>query len=120
MQCGTHGAQLVQQLPGSRAGSQQLLDIVLLGGDGQTLHLDDREEQILETLRNIATLLDAAGTDPAEGLWTLYFKDEQAWQIWRRLEAAGRVCRWPNSATIFGDVCRDDLLFEAEVTLPGP
>jgi enamine deaminase RidA (YjgF/YER057c/UK114 family) len=91
-----------------------------IGGDGQTLHLDDREEQILETLRNIATLLDAAGTDPAEGLWTLYFKDEQAWQIWRRLEAAGRVCRWPNSATIFGDVCRDDLLFEAEVTLPGP
>ena len=91
-----------------------------IGGDGETLHLDDREAQILETLRNIETLLDAAGADPAEGLWTLYFKDEQAWEIWRRLEAVGRVRRWPSSAAVVGDVCRDDLLFEAEVTLPGP
>ena len=89
------------------------------GADGETLHRGDREQQILETLRNIDTLLAAARVDPSEGFWTLYFKDEQAWAAWRRLEAAGRVRRWPRSVAIFGDVCRDELLFEAEVTLPG-
>ena len=87
---------------------------------GLTLHEGDHEAQILETMRNIASLLRVAGVEgPDSGLWTLYFKDEEAWEAWQRLERRGAVQRAPSAVAVFGDVCRDDLLFEAEVTIPG-
>ncbi len=87
---------------------------------GLTLHEGDHEAQILETMRNVASLLHVAGVEaPDSGLWTLYFKDQAAWEAWLRLERRGDVQRAPSAVAVFGDVCRDDLLFEAEVTIPG-
>ena len=87
---------------------------------GATLHVGDHEAQILETMRNIASLLDTSLVEaPERGLWTLYFKDQVAWEAWQGLERRGAVRRAPSAVAVFGDVCRDDLLFEAEVTIPG-
>ncbi|MCP4868130.1 MAG: hypothetical protein GY898_05375 [Proteobacteria bacterium] len=89
-----------------------------IGGDGLTMHLDDPAAQILETMRNIDSLLELGKADPARGLWTLYFKDEQVWDAWQDLVLAGELRAPPQAAAVFGDVCRDNLLFEAEVTVP--
>jgi len=89
-----------------------------IDGDGATLHLDDHREQVIETMRNIDSLLRRAGADGREGLWTLYFKDRAAYDAWRDLVLRGELAAPPEPVCIFGDVCRDDLLFEAEVTVP--
>jgi len=89
-----------------------------IGGDGSTLHPDDPKAQILETMRNIDSLLELAGADAGLGLWTLYFKSEVVWSAWQDLVLAGELRAPPQAAAVFGDVCRDDLLFEAEVTIP--
>ena len=89
-----------------------------IGGDGLTLHLDDPAAQILETMRNIDSLLELGGADPARGLWTLYFKNEHVWAAWQDLVLGGELRAPPQAAAVFGDVCRDNLLFEAEVTVP--
>ncbi len=102
-------------------GPRQIITIsgtASIGGDGATLHVGDYRAQILETMNNIESLLKLAGGDPAKGLWTLYFKDEDCWNEWQDLVLSGELRAPPQAAGVFGDVCRDDLLFEAEVTLP--
>ena len=89
-----------------------------IGPDGRTLHVGDPRAQIVETLANVRSLLAIAGLDGREGLWTMYFKHEAVWRAWRSLVDAGDEIAPPDAVTIYGDVCRDDLLFEVEVTAP--
>ena len=83
---------------------------------GRSLHHDDPDAQIAETLRNIEGLLDAAGVaDAGAGLWTVYVKDRATLEAWQRT----RDPRVPATAAIIqADVCRPELLFEVEVTVP--
>lgn len=98
-------------------------DLVTISGtasiaeNGDTAHVGDYRAQIELTWKNIETLLAAEGLDAsAEAAWALYFKDEDAVAAWRQLQAEGAVP--PLSAVaMIADVCRDDLLFEAEVTV---
>ena len=90
-----------------------------IGPRGRTLHVGDPTAQIQETLANIRSLLDIAGLTGHDGLWTMYFKNEAVWQAWRALVDGGVEPAPPGAVAIYGDVCRDDLLFEVEVTVPG-
>lgn len=90
-----------------------------IGGDGLSLHHGDPEAQLRETLRNVESLLAHRCLPPRTlGLWTLYFKDVATWRVWRRLVEAGELDD-VQGAAVFGDVCRDELLFELEVTTVG-
>jgi enamine deaminase RidA (YjgF/YER057c/UK114 family) len=101
-------------------------DLVTISGTasiaegGETAHIDDAREQILLTWKNILSLLALEGLDAsAEAAWTLYFKDARVVEAWRTLEKEGAL---PDlaSVSILADVCRDNLLFEAEVTAVKP
>ena len=84
--------------------------------DGHTEHPGDARAQILLTWHNISALLGSEGVEPTvSGLWTLYFKDASVVEAWAQLEAEGAVPALA-AVRIIADVCRDDLLFEAEVT----
>jgi enamine deaminase RidA (YjgF/YER057c/UK114 family) len=91
-----------------------------IGPRGRTLHVGDPAAQIRETMANLDSLLDIVGADPAAGLWTLYLKDADVWAAWRALLDSGELVAPPDAVAIRADVCRDDLLFEAEVTVPLP
>ncbi len=84
--------------------------------DGHTEHPADARAQILLTWHNINALLQSEGVDPGvAGMWTLYFKDASVVEAWNALEAEGELPAL-EAVRILADVCRDDLLFEAEFT----
>jgi enamine deaminase RidA (YjgF/YER057c/UK114 family) len=90
-----------------------------IGPDGASVHRDEPRAQILLALRNVESLLRRAGADGARGLWTLYFRDTGTWQAWRSLVSSGELLAPPRAAAIFAEICRPELAFEAEVTVPG-
>jgi enamine deaminase RidA (YjgF/YER057c/UK114 family) len=88
-----------------------------IASDGTTLAPLDPDEQIRTTLSGIRSLLEPEGhTLDSPGLWTLYFKNRETWQAWTEGTTRGRFPRL-RGVEIFADICREDLLFEAEVTL---
>jgi enamine deaminase RidA (YjgF/YER057c/UK114 family) len=99
------------------SGLTTLSGTASIAPSGETAHVGDPEAQIQTTLANLESLLEACGkSSRAPGLWTLYFKNQSTWQAWRVAVQAGRLAPLRGPA-VFADVCRDDLLFEAEVTL---
>ena len=91
-----------------------------IAADGTTAHVGDPRAQILTTWKNILALLEAEGLDAsASAAWTVYFKDPAVVSAWNALRAEGALPDVPVVA-ILADVCRDDLLFEAEVTASLP
>ena len=87
---------------------------------GETAHVDDPRGQVLLTWKNLLSLLEVEGLDAsATAAWTLYFKTPAVRAVWAELQAEGIV---PDlqAVAILADVCREDLLFEAEVTAVRP
>ena len=81
---------------------------------GETVHPGDHGQQILVTLAAVQNLLAAEGADLADIVTSaLFFKDEQGFRSWQDLQLGRRVPALPGVA-VYGDVCRDDLLFELE------
>jgi hypothetical protein len=90
-----------------------------IGTDGATLHVDEPAGQLQQTLRSVESLLARCDLPPRmPGLWTLYFKDERTWRSWRGMVERGEV-EDIEGAAVFADVCRDELLFEVELTTAG-
>ncbi|MEE2829890.1 MAG: hypothetical protein VX498_11935 [Myxococcota bacterium] len=88
-----------------------------IDASGATAHDGDSRAQILRTMSNIDNLLAACDKPPRPaGLWTIYFKTLETWEAWQELVNEGAVAP-VTGAYVFADICRDDLLFEAEVTL---
>ena len=100
-------------------------DLVTVSGtasidaNGRTIHVDDAIEQIRATWATVGQLLSAEDLSlPPSGpqAWVLYFKDPSVWAAWRELVAAGEVQEPAEAVCVYADVCRDDLLFEMELT----
>ncbi len=86
---------------------------------GRTVHVGDAEAQNRETFAAVDTLLrhqEASFVDVVTGV--LFFKQRRDLDAWRALRDRGEVPDFPAIA-VFADVCRDDLLFELEVTAVG-
>ena len=88
-----------------------------IGTDGTTMHLGHSHLQIQQTLKSFENLLTTCEkpTRPA-GLWTLYFKNQETWKAWRE-GVQGGLFEPIDGPAIYADVCRDNLLFEMELTL---
>jgi enamine deaminase RidA (YjgF/YER057c/UK114 family) len=81
---------------------------------GATTHLGDAEHQSLDTLMNVAAILNGQGG----GLQhitsaTLFCKDRESWEAWERVSKMLGVPAFPKVCVI-ADVCRRDLLVEME------
>lgn len=90
-----------------------------IDADGQTIHLGDPTEQIRATWSTVRDLLAAENISfppPGPQAWVLYFKDPSVWTAWRELVASGEIIEPDNAVCVYADVCRDDLLFELELT----
>jgi len=85
--------------------------------DGTSFAPGNPVRQIETTLVNLRAMLLSVGLDfDSRGSWTLYFKDEETWAAWERGVEEGRFPALSGVA-IYADICREDLLFEAEVTV---
>ncbi len=83
---------------------------------GRTVHPDDPAGQVRETFDAVQALWDAQGSDwSSVTTGVLFFKNPAIHTAWKGLLASGDVPEIPAIA-VFGDVCRDDLLFELEAT----
>ena len=89
-----------------------------IGTDGKTMHVGQSRKQLEQTLKSFEDLLETCDKGPRiPGLWTLYFKNEETWVAWEEGVRSGRY--EPIAApAIYADVCRDNLLFEMELTFP--
>jgi len=87
---------------------------------GRSLHIDDRQGQIVETLLNIAALIESEGASLADICsGTFFYKDEET------LRAYGEVKRMMGNldlplVNILADVCRPELLIEIEAVVQVP
>jgi hypothetical protein len=89
-----------------------------IGTSGKTLHVGNPQKQLVQAVRSIENLLSGCNKPRRpKGLWTLYFKDEETWSAWREATRLGHIEPIQGPA-VYADVCRDDLLFELELTLP--
>ena len=87
-----------------------------IDAEGHTVHAGDREAQVGETYDAVQALWDAQGVDWMSVVTgVLFFKDPAAYAAWKGLRASGAVPDIPG-IPVYGDVCRDDLLFELEAT----
>ncbi len=83
---------------------------------GATVHVDDPAGQIRETYAAVGALWRDLERDwEAVVTGVLFFKDPETWAAWQRLRVKGEVPDIPG-IPVYGDVCRDDLLFELEAT----
>ena len=91
-----------------------------IDSEGRTAHVEDPEGQIVLTMDTIRELLATEGADMDDiATSVLFFKDRRTYERWQELARQGRVLRVPG-LPVYGDVCRDDLLFEVEPTaVPG-
>ena len=83
---------------------------------GETVHVGDAGQQIIETLAAVQNLLQAEQADLQDiATSVLFFKDEEGFRCWEELERRQQVPALSGIA-VYGDVCRHDLLFELEPT----
>jgi enamine deaminase RidA (YjgF/YER057c/UK114 family) len=98
---------------------QQLVTVsgtASIAADGTTLGPGRPNDQIETTLESIETLLEPTGLSlDSPGIWTFYVKNKETWDAWTEGAAAGRFPKLEGAA-VFADICRAELLFEAEVT----
>jgi enamine deaminase RidA (YjgF/YER057c/UK114 family) len=88
---------------------------------GQTLYCWQRESQVVETLLSIAALLEDQGGSLRDIVSaTLFCKDRQTLEIYRRLHRQLGIPRFP-TIPVLADVCRPELMVEIEAmaSLPG-
>ena len=81
---------------------------------GETVHLGDYPNQILETLTAAGVVLGHAGAaleDMVTGLG--FHKTAESYAAWKDLAARGKIADLP-MIHVLADVCRHDLLFELE------
>lgn len=116
----------------SRAMNLRLggLDTILVSGtasidtSGNTLHLDNPEAQIRETLDCIFALLESQGGNPQDIVQaTLFCKDPDFLSVYRRVIERDPAPIHP-VVPVLADICRPDLLVEIEAiavvpSLPG-
>lgn len=87
-----------------------------IGRDGRTLRAGDSEGQVFETLLGLGAVLAECGarlTDVIQG--TVFCRDEGIVEAYRNVTKALALEGLPLIAVI-GDLCRSDLLVEAEVS----
>jgi enamine deaminase RidA (YjgF/YER057c/UK114 family) len=85
-----------------------------IDGAGRTVHVGDREGQVLETLLCVAALLEEVGGGLANiTMSTLFCKDRETLEAFRRVTRLLRVPAFP-VVPVLADVCRPDLLVELE------
>lgn len=78
---------------------------------GRTLFIGEREGQVLETIRCVTAILAQTGHTPADIVQGVaYGVDAEVLAIWQRVNPG-----WP-LAPVLADICREDLLFEIELT----
>lgn len=91
-----------------------------IGADGKTLHVGNREAQVVQTLLTIAALIEPVGAS-LRGICTgvLYYKDERAR---RAYEDVTRLLALPGLplVPVLADLCRPDLLVEIEAVAVVP
>ena len=84
--------------------------------EGNTIYIDDPQGQLIESYADAAAVLQDAGAGLGDVVSAVLFsKNEVTWRAHQRLVELGLIPRLPAIAT-YADVCRDDLLFELEVT----
>lgn len=87
-----------------------------IDGEGNTVHVGDPAAQVRETYAAVEALWDAQDADWSSVVTgVLFFKDPETWAAAQQLQADGELPDIPG-IPVFGDVCRDDLLFELEAT----
>ncbi len=85
-----------------------------INASGTTIHLDDPEEQCIETLENVGALLADQGGSLADVVMaTLFCKSPEVEPAYRRAKEKMNAPSFP-TLTMLADVCRDDLLVEIE------
>ena len=101
-------------------GNQHLVTVsgtASIDKQGNSIHKDDAEKQILATVENVEDLLSHEQLSLESTVWqTLYFKDQETWQCWCDLERRGKVPEL-HGPRVVADICRDELLFEMEATV---
>ena len=81
---------------------------------GASTHQGDAEHQSLETLMNIAAILEGQGGGLEHiASATLFCKDRGSWRAWERAAKLLGVPVFPK-VCVLADVCRHDLLVEME------
>lgn len=97
-------------------GKQTLLvsGTASIASDGRTLHVDDGEPQIIETLLNIGALLERQGGSLRDiCVGTLFYKDPTILRGYQQLTSILGMPELP-LIPVEADVCRPDLLVEIE------
>jgi len=85
-----------------------------INATGASTHVGDAEHQSLDTLMNIAAILeDQGGGLQSITSATLFCKNRAAWESWERAARLLQVPAIPK-VCVLGDVCRHDLLVEME------
>ena len=101
-------------------GNQHLVTVsgtASIDKQGNSIHKDDAEKQILTTVENVEDLLSHEQLSLDSTVWqTLYFKDHETWQCWCDLERRGKVPEL-HGPRVVADLFRDELLFEMEATV---
>ncbi len=107
----------------SSEGAQTILvsGTASIDSAGHTLHRDNPEAQVLETLLSIAALLEPAGASlPDISAGTLFYKDAESRRVYEQVTTLLGVPKLP-LVPVLADVCRDELLVEIEaVALVSP
>ena len=81
---------------------------------GRTVYRDDAQGQIVETLMNVAALLEVhAATLHDIRQATAYCKDERTYRVFERVVSLLGLTGVP-FVPVLADVCRDELLFEID------
>lgn len=78
-----------------------------------SMHVGDPEAQLRETLANLSVLCDEAGLPQSRGVFRLYLRDPAAWRSIAPVVADLRA-RGHGLVALAGDICRRELLVEAE------
>ena len=85
-----------------------------INADGETVHLGDAELQSLETIMDIAALLEKKGGSISNICTaTLFCKDVETYEAYRNVTRLLGLPEFP-TVPVVADVCRRDLLLEIE------
>ncbi|MBL6991952.1 MAG: hypothetical protein ISR65_19370 [Bacteriovoracaceae bacterium] len=85
-----------------------------INNDGETIYHQDRQGQMIETLLDIAALLETKNGKLSDIVMaTAYCKDESMYKNYKRIVTLLELENIP-MLPVYADVCRDELLFEID------